>query len=57
MEQLDLQLGKVIDTHVHADHVTAMGALRDHTNCVTVMGEQALLMLSRARHRRRACHD
>ena len=41
MEQLDLQLVKVIDTHVHADHVTAMGALRDHTNCVTVMGEQS----------------
>lgn len=41
LEQLDLKLVKVIDTHVHADHVTAMGALRDHTNCVTVMGAQS----------------
>ena len=41
LEELDLKLVKVIDTHVHADHVTAMGALRDHTNCVTVMGEQS----------------
>ena len=32
---------KVVDTHVHADHVTAMGTLRDRTNCVTVMGEQS----------------
>ena len=41
LEELDLKLVKVVDTHVHADHVTAMGALRDHTNCVTVMGEQS----------------
>ena len=41
MEELNLNLVKVIDTHVHADHVTAMGALRDHPNCVTVMGEQS----------------
>ena len=41
LEELDLKLVKVIDTHVHADHVTAMGALRDATRCVTVMGEQS----------------
>ena len=41
LEELDLKLVKVVDTHVHADHITAMGALRDHTNCVTVMGEQS----------------
>ena len=41
LEELDLKLVKVVDTHVHADHVSAMGALRDHTNCVTVMGEQS----------------
>ena len=41
MEQLDLKLVKVLDTHVHADHITAMGALRDRTSCVTVMGEQS----------------
>ncbi len=41
LKELDLKLVKVVDTHVHADHVSAMGALRDHTNCVTVMGEQS----------------
>ena len=41
LEELDLRLVKVVDTHVHADHVTAMGTLRDRTNCVTVMGEQS----------------
>ena len=41
MAELDLKLVKVIDTHVHADHITAMGALRDVTNCVTVMGEES----------------
>jgi glyoxylase-like metal-dependent hydrolase (beta-lactamase superfamily II)/rhodanese-related sulfurtransferase len=38
LEELDLKLVKAIDTHVHADHITALGALRDHTRCVTVMG-------------------
>ena len=41
LEELDLKLVKVVDTHVHADHITAMGALRDRTNRVTVMGEQS----------------
>ena len=41
LEELGLKLVKVVDTHVHADHVTAMGALRDKTSCVTVMGEQS----------------
>ena len=41
MQELDLKLVKVIDTHVHADHITAMGALRDVTNCVTVMGKES----------------
>ena len=41
LEELDLQLVKVIDTHIHADHVSAMGNLRDATRCVTVMGEQS----------------
>lgn len=39
--ELDLRLVKAVDTHVHADHVTALGALRDKTDCVTVMGEQS----------------
>ena len=41
LEELDLQLVKVVDTHIHADHVSAMGKLRDATRCVTVMGEQS----------------
>lgn len=41
LDELDLKLVKVVDTHVHADHITAMGELRDRTKCVTVMGEEA----------------
>lgn len=41
LEELDLKLVKVMDTHIHADHVSAMGSLRDATRCVTVMGEQS----------------
>ena len=39
LTQLDLKLVKVIDTHIHADHVTGAGKLRDKTKCVTIMGE------------------
>ena len=39
IEQLDLKLVRAIDTHTHADHVTALGDLRDATGCVTLMGE------------------
>jgi len=41
LERLDLKLIKAIDTHVHADHVTGLGRLRDITKCVTVMGERS----------------
>ena len=41
LRELDIRLMKAVDTHVHADHVTALGALRDTTRCVTVMGEKA----------------
>ena len=38
LEELDLKLVKAVDTHVHADHITGLGALRDRTRCITVMG-------------------
>jgi glyoxylase-like metal-dependent hydrolase (beta-lactamase superfamily II)/rhodanese-related sulfurtransferase len=41
LEELDLRLVKAMDTHVHADHITGLGALRDRTRCITVMGEQS----------------
>ncbi len=39
LNELNLKLVKVIDTHIHADHVTGAGKLRDKTKCVTIMGE------------------
>jgi sulfur dioxygenase len=41
VEELDVKLIKAIDTHVHADHITGLGALRDRTKCITVMGQQS----------------
>jgi len=42
LEQLDLRLSVALDTHTHADHITGLGALRDRTGCITMMGEQAV---------------
>lgn len=39
INELELHLVKAVDTHLHADHITGLGALRDRTRCVTVMGE------------------
>ena len=39
LNELDLKLVKVIDTHIHADHITGASKLNDETNCSTVMGE------------------
>ena len=41
VDELDLRLVKAVDTHLHADHLTGLGALRDRTHCVTVMGERS----------------
>src|SRR3954449_8311788 len=41
IKELDLRLLKAVDTHLHADHITGLGALRDHTHCITVMGEMS----------------
>jgi len=39
LEELDLKLVRVIDTHIHADHVTGASKLKKKTNCTTLMGE------------------
>ena len=39
IDELDLKLVLAVDTHIHADHVTALGALRESTGCVSAMGE------------------
>ncbi len=40
LSELNLQLKIAIDTHMHADHVTATGLLRQHTGCEIAMGKQ-----------------
>ena len=57
MRELDLRLVKAVDTHLHADHITGLGALRDRTHCVTVMGEQSKVDVVSMRHRRRRQAD
>lgn len=47
LRELDLKLLYALDTHVHADHVTALGALRDATGCQTVVSGKAGV----------SCHD
>ena len=39
LRELDLKLVKVIDTHIHADHITGASKLKQVTNCTTIMGE------------------
>ena len=39
LNDFDLRLVKVIDTHIHADHISAMAELKERTNCEAVMGE------------------
>ncbi|MFM1891934.1 MAG: hypothetical protein RLZ44_1011 [Pseudomonadota bacterium] len=39
IEELDLKLVLAVDSHIHADHVTALGALREQTDCASAMGE------------------
>ena len=39
LNELDLKLVKVIDTHIHADHITGASKLKKATNCLTIMGE------------------
>jgi len=39
--ELDVKIAYAMDTHVHADHVSALGALRERTGAITIMGEQS----------------
>ena len=41
LKELDLKLVKIIDTHIHADHITAANELKNKTNCKTIMGDQS----------------
>src|SRR3954451_24208313 len=41
IRELELKLVKAVDTHLHADHITGLGALRDRTQCITVMGDRS----------------
>ena len=41
LRELDLKLVKVIDTHIHADHITGASKLKLNTNCTTIMGENS----------------
>ncbi|TEA76869.1 MBL fold metallo-hydrolase [Allopusillimonas ginsengisoli] len=41
LAELDVELVYAIDTHTHADHITALGDLRDMTGCITIMGDQS----------------
>jgi len=41
LKKLDLKLVKVIDTHIHADHISGMKELHKQTNCANVMGEKS----------------
>ncbi|MDP2228573.1 MAG: MBL fold metallo-hydrolase [Moraxellaceae bacterium] len=41
LQELGLKLVMALDTHVHADHITALGMLREHTGCRSLMGQEA----------------
>ena len=41
LKDLDLKLVKVIDTHIHADHISGLNELSKQTNCTKIMGEQS----------------
>lgn len=38
IDDLELRLVVALDTHIHADHVTGIGALREATACASAMG-------------------
>ncbi len=51
VEELRLKLVIAVDTHTHADHITALGELRGATGCTTLMGEHTRAECVSARFR------
>ncbi len=41
LKNLELKLVKVIDTHIHADHISGLNELSKRTNCSKIMGEKS----------------
>ena len=41
LKELELKLVKVIDTHIHADHVSGLNELSKQTSCSKIMGEHS----------------
>ena len=41
LNNLELKLVKVIDTHIHADHITGLNELSERTSCTKIMGENS----------------
>ena len=41
LESMELKLVNVIDTHIHADHITGLNELHKRTNCLKIMGENS----------------
>lgn len=42
LDELELKLIAAIDSHTHADHITALGSLRDITGCQSMMGVESV---------------
>ncbi len=41
LNNLKLKLVKVVDTHIHADHISGLNELNTQTNCLRIMGEKS----------------
>ena len=41
LKSLELKLVKVIDTHIHADHISGLNELNKKTKCTRIMGDKS----------------